>query len=216
MIDIHTIRCLLLDFDGPVCSVFAGFPASQVAQQLRAHLQEYTTDNWAADLADPHEVLRASAKFGLDIAEYANRELTALEMQAVKSARPTPYAVDVIQDARAAGAKVAIVSNNAESAVLTYLSAQGLTSNIDYVSARVSADPSLMKPNPYLVTQAILKVGSDRKVSALVGDQASDIIAAHRAGILAIGYANKAGKAEKLTGASADLVVTSMSDLLAR
>jgi phosphoglycolate phosphatase len=214
MINIHTIRWLLLDFDGPVCRVFAGFPASQVAQQLRASLQDYTPHNWSADSADPHEVLRASARFGPDIAEYAHRELTAMEMQAVKSAEPTPYAVDVIQGARAAGAKVAIVSNNAESAVLAYLSAQDLMSDIDYVSARVSADPSLMKPNPHLVTQAVLNLSADPKLTALVGDQVSDVIAAHRAGVLVIGYANRTGKAEKLQAASADLVITSMAEIL--
>lgn len=121
----------------------------------------------------------------------------------------------MILSARTAGAKVAVVSNNAEPAVMAYLFATGLARDIDYVSARTSADPSTMKPNPYLVAQAILILKADRKSSVLVGDQVSDIIAAHRAGIRAIGYANKDGKVEKFKDASADLIITSMSDLLA-
>jgi phosphoglycolate phosphatase-like HAD superfamily hydrolase len=85
----------------------------------------------------------------------------------------------------------------------------------DYVSARTSADPSMMKPNPHLVTQAIVILKADRKSSVLVGDQVSDVIAAHRAGIRAIGCANKDRKVEKFKDASADLIITSMSDLLA-
>jgi beta-phosphoglucomutase-like phosphatase (HAD superfamily) len=214
MMNARTVRYLLLDFDGPICSVFAGFPASQVAQQLRAYLQSFTPLGWMADSADPHEILRASIEFGPDVAAHANRELAALEMAAVKSATPTPYASDVIRAARAAGNDVAVVSNNAESAVIEYLSTTHLIDDIGYVSARASEDASLMKPNPYLVVRAIDKLPAARGSTALVGDQVSDVIAAHRAGIRAIGYANKAGKLATLANASADLVITSMAELL--
>lgn len=33
-----SVRCVLLDFDGPICSVFAGTPAAVVAERLRQHL----------------------------------------------------------------------------------------------------------------------------------------------------------------------------------
>lgn len=32
---VSTTRLLLLDFDGPVCDIFAGYPAPRVAQELR-------------------------------------------------------------------------------------------------------------------------------------------------------------------------------------
>ena len=125
MMNLNAIRYLLLDFDGPICSVFAGFPAAQVAEQLRARLRDHTSPNWMAGSVDPHEILRASAEFGSEVAECAHRELSALELQAVKSAVPTPYAEDVILGARTAGAKVAVVSNNAETAVIAYLFSHG-------------------------------------------------------------------------------------------
>lgn len=210
----HAIQCLLLDFDGPVCSVFAGFPASEVAQRLRTYLHSRTPLNWMAGSTDPHEILRASAEFGQDVAASAHRELAALERQAVKSATPTPYAEEVIRYSRAAGNSVAVVSNNAESAVVEYLSSMGLIGEIGYISARTSDDVTLMKPNPYLVTQAISALHSESELTVLVGDQVSDIIAAHRAGIQAIGYANKDGKYNRLANASADWVITSMAELL--
>jgi phosphoglycolate phosphatase-like HAD superfamily hydrolase len=214
MMNARTIQCLLLDFDGPICSVFAGFPASEVAQRLRANLQPHTPFNWMADSTDPHEILRASVEFGQDVAASAHRELAALEQQAVKTATPTSYARDVIRSARAAGNSVAVVSNNAESAVGQYLSSVDLLGGIGCVSARASDDVSLMKPDPYLVTQAISALCAESVLAVLVGDQVSDIIAAHRAGIRAIGYANKSGKRARFADASADLVITSMAELL--
>ena len=212
--DTRTLKCLLLDFDGPICSVFAGFPASEVAKRLRIYLQPWAPRDWMADSDDPHEVLRASAELGKDVAASANRELAELEQQAVKSAAPTPYADEVIRGARGAGRSVAVVSNNAESAVVEYLARRGLAGDIGYVSARASEDVSLMKPNPFLVTQAIAALRAENMPAALVGDQVSDVIAAHRAGIRSIGYANKPGKRVKLADASADLVITSMAELL--
>ena len=35
---IRSANCVLLDFDGPVCSVFSGIPAPDVARRLRAEL----------------------------------------------------------------------------------------------------------------------------------------------------------------------------------
>lgn len=72
-----------------------------------------------------------------------------------------------------------------------------------------------MKPNPYLVSQAIMALHAERSLSGLVGDQVSDVVAAHEAGVIGIGYANKPGKADKLAQAQADVIVTTMTQLLA-
>jgi phosphoglycolate phosphatase-like HAD superfamily hydrolase len=210
---VERVRYLLLDFDGPVCSVFAGFPASEVARRLREYLRDEVASGWMEGSNDPHEVLRATAQLGSNIAGQANQELTRLEVEAVKSAKATPYAAELIGRAKAAGAKIAIVSNNAQKAVESYLSTNGLLVSIDNVSARSTPDTTLMKPNPYLVTKAVTALNAEHHSSVLVGDQVSDIIAAHRAGVPAVGYANKTGKADRLKEASADLIITSMAEL---
>jgi phosphoglycolate phosphatase-like HAD superfamily hydrolase len=207
------VRYLLLDFDGPVCSVFAGFPAPDVARTLREYLRNEAPDGWMAQIDDPHEVLRSSAELGPVVAERANQELAKLELEAVRSAEATPYAADLIDRAKASGTKLAIVSNNAQMAVVAYLSDNGLLASIDNVSARSALDPMLMKPNPYLVTKAMNELNAERESSALVGDQVSDVIAAHRAGVRAVGYANKNGKVDRFKEVSADLIVTSMAEL---
>lgn len=207
------LRYLLLDFDGPVCSVFAGFPARDVACSLRQHLRDDVPGGWMAHTDDPHEILRASAELGSSVAARAHRELTRLEIEAVKTAEPTPYTTDLIDRAKVNGAKLAIISNNAQTAVVAYLSYNGLLASIDNVSARSVPDPALMKPNPYLVTKAVNALNAERESSALVGDQVSDVIAAHRAGVRAVGYANKSGKVDNFKEASADLIIRSMAEL---
>jgi HAD superfamily hydrolase (TIGR01509 family) len=210
-----TTRALLFDFDGPVCDFFAGFPAPDVAKRLRASLGRHAPGDWMPECSDPHEILRSSITLGPDVAYRANRELTALESEAVKSAEPTPHAAEAIRAARSRGEKVAIVSNNAASAITQYLSAHGLTADIDYVSARTSPDTTLMKPSPFLVTEALRALQARPLNAMLIGDQLSDVTAAHRAGVKAVGYANKAGKADEFRSASSDMIITSMSELLA-
>jgi beta-phosphoglucomutase-like phosphatase (HAD superfamily) len=102
---------------------------------------------------------------------------------------------------------------HAQTAVAAYLTDSGLSASVDYVSARSVPDPVLMKPNPYLVRKAVSALNAKRESSALVGDQVSDVIAAHRAGVRAVGYANKSGKVDRFKEASADLIVTSMAEL---
>ena len=48
-----------------------------------------------------------------------------------------------------------------------------------------------------------------------VGDAVRDVQAADAAGMVAIGYANKPGKAERMVNAGAAAIVTSISDLAA-
>jgi phosphoglycolate phosphatase len=81
---------------------------------------------------------------------------------------------------------------------------------IEYVAAivgRTSSDPMLLKPNPHLVTASIVQVATVPGRCTIIGDSESDMVAARRAGTKAVGYANKAGKAERLLGAGADLVL---------
>ncbi len=75
------IRHLLLDFDGPICSIFAGVSASAVADQLRRRLLRAGIDLPGDTFAtpDPLEVFRDAAMLGRDAAERAHAELTDLD-----------------------------------------------------------------------------------------------------------------------------------------
>jgi HAD superfamily hydrolase (TIGR01549 family) len=211
-------RYLLLDFDGPVCAVFSGLTARQSAERLRDSLALLGVNlpDSTRSSCDPLEIFRHVASAQPQFATVAHEALTKLELEAVMTATPTPWAEDVISATVEAGQAVGIVSNNSVEAIQAYLSRHQLTESIFVIAARSSADPSLMKPSPYLVRLAIEAAGGIASQGVLVGDSVSDIEAGKAASVPTIGYANKAGKAERLSSMGADAIVTTMASLIAR
>jgi beta-phosphoglucomutase-like phosphatase (HAD superfamily) len=208
-------RHLLLDFDGPVCSVFAGTPAPTVAEQLRDSLTAagFTMPGEAQDQDDPLEVFRAVARTSDDAAAAAQDVLTALEVRAVKTAQPTPGSADLIITAEQTGRTVTIVSNNSGAAISTYLADHRLTGYIKAVVARDDHDQDRMKPSPYRVREAVRMLGGEVGECAFIGDTPSDVLAGHLAGVPVIGYANKPGKVEALTRVQAATVTTQLAEI---
>lgn len=209
-------QCLLLDFDGPICDIFAGLSAATVAASLRATLEAAgaTLSPQVRGTEDPLEVFRFSASLSDDLTRLTLRALTELEVKAAATARLTPGAADLMKCARNKGMTIGIVTNNSAAAVTTFLNRERLAEWVDYISARSVADPSLMKPNPHLLDQALIRLGVDPPAALLVGDSVTDIEASKLASVVAVGYANRPGKAERLAEAGADLIVTSMQELI--
>lgn len=209
-------RHLLLDFDGPICSIFASISADTVAEKLRRRLAAagVAIPAEVRTSSDPLEVFRAIAAGGRDAGQRAQRELTLLEVQAVITAQPADGAAELITTARQSGRNVAVVSNNSGQAVATYLKQHSLTRYVSAVIGRDDPNPAHMKPSPYRVRQALEMLRAAPGECSLVGDQVSDIIAAHAADLAAIGYANKPGKDERLAQAGANAVITRLADLI--
>lgn len=206
-------RYLLLDFDGPVCSIFAGLPAPTIADQLRKIFPSEQLTEKVRDTQDPIEVFTQAAQVSPEFAARVEAELTELEVTAVATAKPTPYVHEVLAGCRETGRTVAVVSNNSARAVSAYLDRHSLSDGVALVVARTSHDPALLKPSPHLLEIAVQKLAADPAATAFVGDSLTDIEAAHRAGIASIGYANKPGKQDRMTQLNAGAVITSMSDL---
>lgn len=210
-------EALLLDFDGPICSVFAGFPSAVVADHLRGVLAEgghVDLPEGVRTADDPFDVLSYAAELGHEEARYVEAAFRAHEVEAVQSAEPTPHAKDVIHAWKSAGRRLAVVSNNSSAAVETYLDIYDLRAAIDSVSARTSADIGLLKPSPFLVIGGVSQLDTLSSRCAFVGDSVTDIQAAHAAQVAAIGYANKPDKAGRLVSGRAAVVITTMKALL--
>jgi HAD superfamily hydrolase (TIGR01549 family) len=207
---------LLLDFDGPVCGIFAGLPAPGVAgelvQLLRAEGVELP-DNIAAE-PDPLAVIRWTGYHcDQQLTTAVEDALTALELRAVQTATPTPYGHEVIRAARDIGMPVAIVSNNSRRAVSAYLALHELAELVERVNGRPYARPEMMKPEPWMVLDAVQALGSEPAACVLVGDSMTDIVAARAAGVHVIGLANRPRKVAPF--AIADAVITTMADVVA-
>lgn len=216
---VHGARTLLLDFDGPVCSIFAGYPAPVIADELRRLIIDHGERLLPAmtDERDPLQLLRLTKQ--LDHPVLAREVANALrdaELEAVKTATPTPGVDDVVTATVETGRRLVLVSNNSAEAVNTYLELHGLRSSFIRVIARHDGlDPELLKPNPHLVVLALLATDAAPSSTVLVGDSVTDIAAARGVPIASIGYANKADKAADLTASGANAIITGMAMLAA-
>jgi phosphoglycolate phosphatase len=209
-------RALFLDFDGPVCSVFAGISASTVADQLR----EVLVDGGHTDLpeavatsTDPFDVFQYAASLGEDEARYVEAAFAAHEVEAISSAVPASGAHELIEAWHESGRPLAIVSNNGAPAINAYLDLYDLRTSINFVSARVSPDAALLKPNTHLLQQATTALAIPPDDTVFIGDSTTDIDAAQAAGVRSIGYANKSGKAAWLAVAGAEAIIEALTSL---
>ncbi len=209
-------RTLLLDFDGPVCRLFAGYRAPTIAEELRL-LVASRLDAIPAGMADagPVQVLRLSGNLhDRDLAQAVADALRDAEVKAAASAAPTPGLRDVLQALHDSRRRVAIVSNNSTEAVRDYLSRHDLSNAFDQVIARYDGmNPRQLKPDDHLVRLALQTLDTSPSTTVLLGDSASDIEAGRAVGVATIGYANRPGKRQLLIDAGTDAVVETMTEL---
>ncbi len=210
---------LLFDFDGPICSVFAAYPAPQVASELRRTLAGggVAVPRRIAEETDPLEVLRWTATLGVERLTYeAEAALCMAELAAVANAEPTPFARDAIVTAHEADRRrlVAVVSNNSEEAIGAYLATHQLTEHIDQVIGRDPANPSRMKPHPEPVVRALRLFDATPATAVMIGDSVSDILSAQAAATRSIGYASKPTKVDGFSESGADAIVHSMAEIV--
>ncbi|WP_165546361.1 HAD family hydrolase [Kribbella soli] len=209
-------EAVLFDFDGPICSVFDGYPARQITRELRelAGTVRHDLDDALHKANSPHDLLLAAAA-DPQLAAVLERALQIAELRAVDTARPTPGAAESLTACQSSGKLVAIVSNNYADAVAHYLANTGLATRVDHVEGRDPTDPTLMKPSPHLIDNAARALGVPPSVCVFVGDQTSDMEAGRTAGARTIGYANKPGKADALAIAGAEILIATMAEVAA-
>ncbi|MGW7141141.1 HAD family hydrolase [Streptomyces xanthophaeus] len=209
-------KAVLFDFDGPICDVFHGLPASGIAAELADLISALAPELEAAarNTEDPMEVHRLSYEGGPAILAAVEAALTAAEIRAVRVAgSPTEGAVLALRGARTTGRHVAIVSNNSAECVREYLTLHEDLGVVDEIIGRPPLRPDLMKPSPYPLLTAASAVGVAPGLTMLVGDSVTDVEAAIAAGARSVGYANKPAKRQSLTDAGADVVVLGMREI---
>ncbi|MCY9787327.1 HAD-IA family hydrolase [Nocardiopsis sp. EMB25] len=205
----------LLDFDGPVCSVFAGYPAPSVARDLLEDGAKAGTPVTPAMKAesDPMKVLELLYETEPRNHDRAEAFLTAAEVRSVMKSPPTTGAVEFLEAARAADTPVAVVSNNSPEAVGVFLESQKLEGFVASIVGREKSTPHLMKPNPYLLEKALRSLSGSPAQALMIGDSVTDIEVSQLVGVASVGYANRPGKAQRFSELGADIVVTDMAVL---
>lgn len=216
---VASARYVLWDLDGPICQLFAGYPAHEIAGQLVGQIDALgmgallTEQERFSD--DPHDALLGvhARHRGSDLDLALEEWLTRRELDAVPRAMPTPYADPLIRAWSSRGVKFAITTNNSAVAAAAYIKSRRLTDCFPYVYGR-TRNLELMKPNPHCLNEAIKAMGAAPEATLMIGDAPTDLQAARHAGVLFLGYARNEDKDRVLRDAGAEVVVDSLAQVL--
>ncbi len=209
------VRAVMFDFDGPVCDVFSGHPASEVAARMLRATESLDPQfrQKSRRPEDPIELLREVVAYDYGLLTKAEDILRCGERIAVHTSRPTEFAKEAIVAASANNRPVAIISNNSEDAIHFYLSHHNLDRYVTIVIGRPYAQPDRMKPNPEALLLAARDLGIAPSEGVFIGDSVTDIEAARTVAMPCIGYAKRPERRRELQAAGASLVVDSMNDV---
>jgi beta-phosphoglucomutase-like phosphatase (HAD superfamily) len=177
---------VLLMFNGPVCSVYAGVPDRVIAGRLRAYLGPDLPDA-VANTANPFEVLVWARTRSETAGRLVELELRKQELAAVRTAVATPGALDLVRDLALRGHTVTVVSNHSIDAVGAYLAGSEIGRFVYEISARHSVETTPLMPDPYLLTQAVLLLDTTPDRACVVAGSAVDVQAATAAGLPVVG-----------------------------
>ncbi|MDW8810528.1 HAD-IA family hydrolase [Streptomyces scabiei] len=206
---ITPVRHVLWDLDGPICRLFSGHPAHQVARDLvelidRRGLGGLLTER-ERGTSDPQVVLlglgrrHPSSDLIVDLEQW----LTQQELTAAPKAFPTSWADPLIRT-WSRRATFAITTNNSALAAARYIETRSLAECFPYIYGR-TRDLDLMKPHPHILRQALNAMGADPSRSLMVGDAPTDFEAAREAGVPFLGYAQNDRKLKALREAGVPL-----------
>ncbi|WP_422774076.1 HAD-IA family hydrolase [Plantactinospora sp. WMMC1484] len=184
-------RALLLDLDGVLIDTLT-MDYDLVETLLRPH----------ADVAVPREVIRRHFAYalpdfwtrvtrdvGLDLTDDALADLVARHEKERRLVTPVVHAgvPELLRDARAAGLRIAVVSNNPRADVAQLLSAAGLRDGVDEVVG--NDEEGLRKkpaPDPYLAAAARLDCPPSSCVAvedSVLGLESADAAGCHALGV---------------------------------
>ena len=173
-------RYLLLDFDGPICAIFAGRRRPRRRARAARRALERRTSRSPSDVAaatDPFDVLRFAATVGPELAERIEHAATRgrTRRRSHRHAHPARRPTSSPRGATPAEPSPPSATTRQRRSRPT---SPTTASELDAIVARTSPDPALLKPSPHLCTKQCAPSTPSRSDSTIVGDSPSDIVAA--------------------------------------
>ena len=209
------LKALIFDFDGLILDTET--PEVLVWQSIyRDHGFELPLDEWKKTIGgygisnfDAAEHLALLSSGRLD--PVSSKARYRKETEAIIHASPIlPGVVDMIEQAKAAGIKVAIGSSSPHSWVDTHAKRLNIFHYFDFITCQDDVAPGRTKPNPdiYLKSQERLKVQKNEAV--VCEDSLNGVEASRRAGIFVVAVPNQLTSQMNVRG---DLTVSSIAEL---
>jgi hypothetical protein len=120
---VRQTRHLLLDFDGPVCTLYPDRSAAMVARRLLTTIATLSVaiPEPIAKTTDPLAVLSFATTISPDLAARVESELSGQELTAATTATPAGHIHDLITSCHESGRTVTVISQVAARAVNSYL-----------------------------------------------------------------------------------------------
>ncbi|MER5666299.1 HAD family hydrolase [Streptomyces mirabilis] len=210
-------RCVLFDFDGPLCRLFPDDSSKSLARDLRRivarHGAEELLTPKARESIDPQVVLRTvdQSRPGGELVAELERRLVEGEVAAAAIAPPTAGADVLVGRMVEAGVRLAIATNNSPEAVDVYLRRMSLQEHFEgHVHGR-TGDPKRLKPDPDSLHRALHGLHAEAEDALMIGDTTTDLDAASEAKVSFVGYARDGREAGPLWDSGAQLVVSRLA-----
>ncbi|MFE5026755.1 SAV_2336 N-terminal domain-related protein [Streptomyces sp. NPDC056656] len=220
-----TAEAFLLGFDGPLLQLYGSARAARdAARELTA---------LAAELRDPEEALAgdplgaAASPLEVDIhpldvlrtfarhrrlARPLRERLDAIELRALRTARPTREADALVRTLNATGHPVSVVSDVSPHVISAHLQNRSLAVRAG-IHGRAD-DPSLLMPNSDALRRALHQPGSPTPHGVLIGSSPAEWAAARSIGLPFIAYAPNHRTATRLSEAGAPHIVRDLTGLI--
>lgn len=211
---IASASAVLLDFDGPVCSVFGGLPSCDAAELIANQVQAHDIALIPKNAADPISWFQATVGHDPATVKVLEQLLIEVETAALEVTEPHPSAVALLNTLNSNAIPVVIVTNNGTRPVTDFLTRHKLMHMVVGVAGRVPDQPALLKPSPFLIEQGLSWLPNNaRRTPFFIGDSLTDIEAGNAAGVPVVALADKARKWEPMNNAGAYVVIRSLAEL---
>ncbi|MEV1019054.1 SAV_2336 N-terminal domain-related protein [Streptomyces sp. NPDC050264] len=219
---LSTAESYLLGFDGLLLRLYAGTrDARDAARELTA---------LAAELRDPDDALSGRPLerplelelHPLDVlrsfagrprvARPLSERLDAIELRALRTARPAHDADLLVRTLNSTGRPVAVVSDVSPHVISAYLRSRSLEVRAG-VHGR-TGDPALLMPRPDALHRALHRPDTPTPHGVLIGTSPAELRAAFAIGLPFVAYAPTPAAAARLTELGAQHVVRHLTELI--
>ncbi len=209
------LKALIFDFDGLILDTET--PEVLVWQSIyRDHGFELPLDEWKKTIGgygisnfDAAEHLALLSSGRLD--PVSSKARYRKETEAIIHASPIlPGVVDMIEQAKAAGIKVAIGSSSPHSWVDTHAKRLNIFHYFDFITCQDDVAPGRTKPNPDIYLKSLERLKVQKNEAVVFEDSLNGVEASRRAGIFVVAVPNQLTSQMNVRG---DLTVSSIAEL---